>query len=98
MLPTPLRPDGSAPTPPTLNHVIGQRNVIDKLKVALDASFADDQPFPHTLLLGSPGTGKTTIAKLLSSRFNLELFDEPVIVANRHITSLEPIIEAATAN
>ena len=27
-----------------------------------------------------------------------EFFDEPVIVANRHITSLEPIVEAATAN
>lgn len=27
-----------------------------------------------------------------------EFWDEPVTVANRHITSLEPIIEAATAN
>ena len=27
-----------------------------------------------------------------------EFFDEPVILSNRHITSLEPIIEAATAN
>ena len=27
-----------------------------------------------------------------------EFFDEPMTVANRHITSLEPIIEAATAN
>jgi len=75
MLPTPLRPDGSAPTPPTLNHVIGQRNVIDKLKVALDASFADDQPFPHTLLLGSPGTGKTTIAKLIAAELAAEFHE-----------------------
>lgn len=27
-----------------------------------------------------------------------EFFDEPVIVANRHITGLEPIIEAVAAN
>lgn len=27
-----------------------------------------------------------------------EFWDEPVTVANRHITSLEPIVEAATAN
>ncbi len=26
-----------------------------------------------------------------------EFFDEPVIIANRHILSLEPIVEAATA-
>lgn len=30
-------------------------------------------------LAGPIGSGKTTIAKLLSSRFGLELFDEPVI-------------------
>jgi deoxyadenosine/deoxycytidine kinase len=30
-------------------------------------------------LAGPIGSGKTTIAKLLSSRFNFELFDEPVI-------------------
>ncbi len=27
-----------------------------------------------------------------------EFWDEPVTVANRHITGLEPIVEAATAN
>lgn len=53
-------PDG----PPTLQHVIGQKQVIDRLKVALEASFADNQPFPHTLLLGPPGLGKTSLAKL----------------------------------
>ncbi|MEO1174175.1 MAG: deoxynucleoside kinase, partial [Myxococcota bacterium] len=30
-------------------------------------------------LAGNIGSGKTTVAKLLSRRLNLELFDEPVI-------------------
>jgi deoxyadenosine/deoxycytidine kinase len=37
-------------------------------------------------LAGPIGSGKTTIAKLLSNRFNLELFDEPVI-DNRFLAS-----------
>jgi len=68
-------PNPPSNTPPTLNHVIGQRQVIDRLKVALEASFADDQPFPHTLLLGPPGLGKTTLAQLVAKELASEFFE-----------------------
>jgi Holliday junction DNA helicase RuvB len=71
-VPEPERPSLS---PPTLDHVIGQRQVVDRLKVALEASFADNQPFPHTLLLGPPGLGKTTLAKLIATELASEFYE-----------------------
>ncbi len=63
------------PVPPTLNHVIGQKPVVEKLKVALDASFADNRPFPHTLLVGPGGTGKTLLSQLIAKEMASEFFE-----------------------
>lgn len=53
-------------SPPTLDHVIGQPQVVRKLKVGVEAAFADGDPLPHTLLTGPPGTGKTLLGKVLA--------------------------------
>lgn len=45
---------------------------------------------PELVFIG----GATTIIGILRNVEN-EFWDEPVIVANRHITSLDPIIETA---
>lgn len=74
-MPDPAAPHHPPPNPPTLNHVIGQRQVVDRLKVALDASFADDQRFPHTLFLGPPGLGKTSLSKLVAKELAAEFWE-----------------------
>lgn len=74
-MPDPTAAKQPPPTPPTLNHVIGQKPVVDRLKVALDASFADDQPFPHTLFLGPPGLGKTSLSKLVAKELAAEFWE-----------------------
>lgn len=52
--------------PPTLNHIVGQQNAVEQAKIALDAAFAESEAFPHTLLVGPPGLGKSLLAQVLS--------------------------------
>lgn len=52
--------------PRTISHLIGNRRVVEQVRVAIDASFTDNKPFPHTLFVSTgPGQGKTTLAKIV---------------------------------
>ena len=54
--------------PQVLEHFIGQENAVAKVKVALEASWNDGVRFPHTLLTGPPGLGKTQMSSLIACR------------------------------
>jgi holliday junction DNA helicase RuvB len=52
--------------PTSLSHLIGQRSVIEQVRVALDAAHQDAKKFDHALLVGPPGCGKTQTAKVVA--------------------------------
>lgn len=52
--------------PTSLAHLIGQKNVVQQVKVALDAARHDQKKFDSALLVGPPGTGKTQTAKVIA--------------------------------
>jgi len=53
--------------PSSLSHLIGQRGVIDQIKVAVDAAFFDNKKIDHCLLVGPAGLGKSALARVIAA-------------------------------
>lgn len=54
----------------SIARVIGQESVVEQVKVALDASQMDNMKFPHSLLVGGPGLGKSMISEIISAEMS----------------------------
>src|SRR5690349_173702 len=54
-------------SPSSLAHLVGQRGVIEQVRVALDAAHIDGLAFPSSLLVGPAGCGKTQTAKVIAA-------------------------------
>lgn len=61
------RPEINTVALPTLDEVIGQREAVERLRVAVAAAKADDRPLEHLLLTGSGGTGKTALTQIVAA-------------------------------
>jgi Holliday junction DNA helicase RuvB len=59
--------------PQRLSEVVGQRKVIERLKIMLDATQKRGEPLGHLLLDGPPGLGKTTLATVVPKELDREL-------------------------
>ncbi|TMH11791.1 MAG: AAA family ATPase, partial [Betaproteobacteria bacterium] len=65
--------------PKTLADVIGQRHLLGPGK-ALAVAFASGKP--HSMILwGPPGTGKTTLARLMADAFNADFLSISAVLA-----------------
>lgn len=58
--------------PKKLVDVVGQRKVIERLQIMLNASRKRKEPLGHLLLDGPPGLGKTTFATVLPRELGVE--------------------------
>ncbi|HTV72753.1 MAG TPA: Holliday junction branch migration DNA helicase RuvB [Candidatus Acidoferrales bacterium] len=57
---------GATLRPHSFDEYVGQRNVVDNLKIAIDAAKRRGEPLEHVLFYGPPGLGKTTLAALIA--------------------------------
>ncbi len=57
--------------PTKLDEMVGQRDVIERLKIAIDAARRRSDPLGHILFDGPPGLGKTTFAHCIPNELGV---------------------------
>jgi Holliday junction DNA helicase RuvB len=80
--------------PTSLSHIVGQRSVVEQVKVAVEAAFADGKKFDHALLVGGPGLGKTQLASVIAQEMAVE-FSEALGQSIKHPSDLNALLLAA---
>lgn len=81
--------------PSSLRHIVGQDGVKSVLAVGIDSSQMDSVTFPHTLMVGPPGLGKTAIAQVLAAELATDFF-EVLGQSIKHPSDLNSVLLAAT--
>ncbi len=61
-----LEPELQSLRPENLKEYVGQRQVVDTLKIAIEAALMREEPLEHVLFHGPPGLGKTTLAHIIA--------------------------------
>jgi Holliday junction DNA helicase RuvB len=76
-----LGPEILSLRPRRLADYIGQSDVVEALKIAIEAAMQRQEPIDHVLLHGPPGLGKTTLAHIIAAEMgsNLTLSSGPAL-------------------
>ncbi len=71
----------SALRPVRFEDFVGQRNIVDNLRIFIQAAKQRGEALDHVLLTGPPGLGKTTLAHIISNEMgaNLRMTSGPVL-------------------
>ncbi|MEK6196356.1 MAG: AAA family ATPase, partial [Deltaproteobacteria bacterium] len=59
--------------PVSLSEYVGQSEVVETLKIAIEAAQKRQEPIDHVLFHGPPGLGKTTLAHIIANEMDSNL-------------------------
>lgn len=59
--------------PKKFDEYVGQKKIIENLKVFVEAAKLRSEPLDHSLFYGPPGLGKTTLANIISNEMNVNI-------------------------
>jgi holliday junction DNA helicase RuvB len=81
----PEREQARSLRPRRLDEYVGQRELVERLRIAIEAARGRAEPMEHLLLHGPPGLGKTTLAHVVATEMDADV----------HVTSGPALSKAA---